>query len=71
MTEEQLHQFCELTVANELELVLASEEFKLKYGQELWNLFEGMAVYLSESARAEYELALADCDTSEKMACEE
>ncbi|ANW23123.1 hypothetical protein BA953_02300 [Vibrio coralliilyticus] len=71
MTEEQLHQFCELTVANELELVLASEEFKLKYGQELWNLFEGMAVYLSESAKAEYKLALADCDTSEKMACEE
>lgn len=65
LSQEQLHQFCELTVANELELVLTSEDFKLKYGRELWNLFEGMTVYLSENARTAYKLALADSEVTE------
>ncbi|MBD1558796.1 hypothetical protein HC752_17835 [Vibrio sp. S9_S30] len=52
--------FCELTVANELELVYSSEDFKLKYGAELVELFQGMDVYLSVEAQKAYKSALAD-----------
>ncbi|EGQ7997786.1 hypothetical protein D8T39_21830 [Vibrio vulnificus] len=51
--------FCELTVANELELVYSSEEFKLKYGAELFELFQGMDSYLSPEARNAYKSALS------------
>nr|WP_241904130.1 hypothetical protein [Vibrio lentus] len=51
--------FCELTVANELELVYSSEEFKLKYGAELFELFKGMDSYLSSEARKAYKSALS------------
>ncbi|EKD7165495.1 hypothetical protein RFA42_004182 [Vibrio vulnificus] len=52
--------FCELTVANELELVYNSEEFKLKYGAELFELFQGMDSYLSTEARKAYKSALSN-----------
>ncbi|AGQ92264.1 hypothetical protein M634_10950 [Vibrio parahaemolyticus O1:Kuk str. FDA_R31] len=52
--------FCELTVANELELVYSSEEFKLKYGAELFELFQGMDSYLSTEARKAYKSALSN-----------
>ncbi len=52
--------FCELTVANELELVYSSEEFKLKYGAELFELFQGMDNYLSFEARKAYKSALSN-----------
>ncbi|MGL0931706.1 DUF6817 domain-containing protein, partial [Vibrio vulnificus] len=50
--------FCELTVANELELVYGSEEFKLKYGAELFELFQSMDSYLSPEAKNAYKSAL-------------
>lgn len=52
------NQFCELTAANELELVYTSEKFKSKYGGWLKKLFEGMDNYLSHEAKAAYQLAL-------------
>ncbi|NMH64500.1 DUF6817 domain-containing protein [Shewanella salipaludis] len=51
---------CELTVANELELVYSSQEFKLKYGAELMELFQGMDSYLSYEARKAYKSALSN-----------
>lgn len=50
LTKEQAMNFCELTVANELELVLASDEFKTKHGSGLFDLFSKMAPLLSEVA---------------------
>jgi len=58
LTEAQTQSFCELTVANELELVLESEGFKAKYGKELLTLFEGMKPYLTDKATAAYRNAL-------------
>ena len=52
--------FCELTVANELELVYSSDEFKLKYGAELFELFQGMDSYLSAEAKKAYKSALSN-----------
>jgi hypothetical protein len=52
--------FCELTVANELELVYSSDEFRLKYGAELVELFKGMDSYLSSEARNAYKSALTN-----------
>jgi len=51
--------FCELTVANELELVYGSDDFKSKYGAELLELFQGMDSYLSVEARKAYKSALS------------
>ncbi|HAS6263471.1 TPA: hypothetical protein RQJ64_004703 [Vibrio vulnificus] len=51
--------FCELTVANELELVYGGEEFKLKYGAELFELFQSMDSYLSPEAKNAYKSALS------------
>ena len=50
LTNEQAMNFCELTVANELELVLASDEFKQKHGRGLFDLFTKMAPLLGEVA---------------------
>lgn len=52
--------FCELTVANELELIYSSEEFKFKYGAELLELFQGMSCYLSFEAIKAYKSALSN-----------
>lgn len=55
-----LEPFCELTVANELELVFSSDKFKISYGQALRKLFEGMKPYLSPQARAAYQSELTE-----------
>lgn len=55
---EQLQDFCELTVANELELVYASEEFKCKHGTGIRQLFTNMDSFLSSKAIEEYNSAL-------------
>lgn len=60
LSYEQANLFCELTVANELELVYTSNEFKRKYGSELWQLFESMENYLSSKAQIAYKSALAE-----------
>ena len=58
LDESTTRLFCELTVANELELVLASDDFKSKYGAELLELFKSMHRYLSPNARKSYAEAL-------------
>ena len=50
LTQAQAQSFCELTVANELELVISSETFKQKHGKALLNLFETMNQYLTTMA---------------------
>ncbi len=60
LDESKAKLFCELTVANELELVFANEEFKGKYGAELLELFQGMDNYLSSEARNAYKSALSN-----------
>lgn len=50
LTVEQAQQFCELTVANELELAMSSLEFKKEHGQSLFNLFMKMKLLLSKPA---------------------
>lgn len=58
LSAEQTAAFCELTVANELELVLASESFKAQYGEELKQLFVAMDEHLTPCARNAYNEAL-------------
>lgn len=50
--------FCELTVANEIELVYTSEAFKQEHGKGLLNLFLGMESYLSSNAITAFKDAL-------------
>ncbi|KZN43617.1 hypothetical protein N474_20360 [Pseudoalteromonas luteoviolacea CPMOR-2] len=53
---------CELTAANELELVKRSPSFKSRHGVGLLDLFKRMAPYLSSNAHKAYSMALADVD---------
>ena len=50
LTNEQAQQFCELTVANELELAIDSIDFLNEHGQGLLNLFIKMKPLLSKPA---------------------
>ena len=50
LSEKRARDFCELTVANEMELVLASAEFRQEHGEGLRNLFEKMTTRLSPQA---------------------
>ena len=47
---ESAAMFCELTVANEMELVYSSEAFKQEHRKGLFELFSRMETYLSEPA---------------------
>lgn len=47
LTLEELQQFCELTVANELEIAKNNSDFIKKYGLSLNNLFTRMKPYIS------------------------
>ncbi|REL27825.1 hypothetical protein DXX93_15510 [Thalassotalea euphylliae] len=60
LTDQQAREFCELTVANELELVIASEPFKAEHGGGLKRLFNNMQAWLSNSAISAYQQALHD-----------
>jgi hypothetical protein len=60
LTDEKSADFCELTVANELELVLADASFKAKYGAELLELFLRMDNYLSDAAQSAYRGSLEE-----------
>lgn len=62
LTDKQAADFCELTVANELELVLADASFRANYGAELLELFLRMDNYLSDSAQSTYRAALTEFD---------
>lgn len=57
---KQTKQFCELTAANELELVSSSEQFKKNRGAELLELFRAMDGYLSSEARGACKSALSE-----------
>jgi hypothetical protein len=50
ITPSQLRDFCELTIANELELAVASEAFRSKYGAELAKFFRRMKGLVSDAA---------------------
>jgi len=50
LTSEQASQFCELTVANELELAIDSQEFRNQYGKGLYYLLSKFSPYLTNSA---------------------
>lgn len=55
MSTQDLKDFCELTVANELEIAKRSDEFVNLYGRELNELFSRMSLYLSQSASAAFK----------------
>ena len=57
---KQIKDLAELTVANELELVITGEDFRAKYGQELFQLFEGLKPYLSSDAISAYQSAMPE-----------
>jgi hypothetical protein len=58
IAERELRDFCELTVANELELALASERFRTKHRVALTSLFDRMDGLLSAGATGAYRQAL-------------
>lgn len=60
LNQSDAQMFCELTVANELELVYASNEFKQKHGADLYKLFKSMHPFLTEQARQAYTDALVE-----------
>ena len=55
---DQLRDFCELSVANELELAFGSSPFRAKHRASLRDLFERMSPHLSEAARTAYRQRL-------------
>ena len=50
LNQEELEQFCELTVANEIDIAKNNHEFIKTYGQSLNDLFRRMKPYLSVKA---------------------
>lgn len=64
LTPADTKLLCELTVANELELVFSSKAFKAKHGLALFKLFNNMNTFLSDSAINAYTAALSDLASS-------
>lgn len=60
LSQKQLREFCELTVANELELANDNESFVNEYGQGLYSLFRAMRPYLSDPANVSVEAVLGN-----------
>lgn len=58
LTPKQAKAFCELTVANELELAIDSSAFLQQHKQSLYALFIEMEPWLSESANKEVQFVL-------------
>ena len=56
--EARLRDFCELSVANELELAFGNGAFRAKHRASLRQLFDRMAPHLSEPARTAYRRRL-------------
>ena len=50
LSDSQMKDFCELTVANEIEISKHSDGFVLKYGCSLRSLFQKMKPYISKKA---------------------
>lgn len=58
LSEEDSQFFCELTVANEMELIYQSQSFKNKHGHDLFKLFNSMQKHLSPHATYAYRQEL-------------
>ena len=50
LNEDQISNFCELTVANELEIAIDNPSFRKEHGQALYYIFSNMRPYLTEQA---------------------
>lgn len=50
ITQSQLRDLCEMTVANEVDLALGNARFRTRYGSELMDFFERMRGLASEAA---------------------
>ena len=50
LNDYQLRTFCELTVANEIEISIDNPSFVKEYGKKLYSLFKNMEPYLSKQA---------------------
>ena len=59
ITEQELRDFCELTVANELEIATDNPNFIKKNRERFLDLFERMEPYLSPNAIQAYKALLA------------
>ena len=58
LSEKVLKNFCELTVANELELAMNNTAFADEHGDGLYQLFSKMKPYLSDEALRQTKLIL-------------
>jgi hypothetical protein len=58
IAESALRDFCELTLANQLELAISSEAFRAQYGAELADFFDRMRGLVSEAGYETYRRAL-------------
>lgn len=58
ITESALRDFCELTLANELELAISGEAFRAEYGAELVTFFDRMRGLVSDAAVRAYRRTL-------------
>ena len=58
LSRQELNNFCELTVANELEIANGNQPFIDQHGAELYRLFKNMRQYLSRHADASVESLL-------------
>jgi len=64
LSNNELRNFCELTVANELEIARDNDEFIQKYYQSLSDLFYRMKPYISDIAKCNIKVILTKADTS-------
>lgn len=60
LTSKQLRNFCELTVANQLELINSNDSFRQKWAQDMYKLFKKMNPYISDAAKAAYQETLRE-----------
>ena len=58
LNSQQLSNFCELTVANEIEIAMDNPTFINKHGKSLYLTFSNMHPYISESASKAVQLVL-------------
>lgn len=58
LTLKELRQFCELTVANELEIAKSNTVFIKKYGPSLTELFNRMEPFITKNASLSYKKIL-------------
>ena len=59
ISSDRLRDFCELTVANELELAISSDRFRFEYGPELIAFFDRMRNLVSDAGVDAYRRTLA------------